>query len=190
MRSKHVLAILALLSGLPAVAQVAPAAKVGGLPLSVGAGLSDYSVDYGPGRRMLGVSAWADYNIFRGIGIEAEGTSIFADKPQALSKMRQDTIKGGFVYKFHPVFKINPYVKVLGGLGSIDFPDRNPLYTHDTYGLAAAGAGAEYRVVRNLFVRADYEYERWSKFHGHHTLTPNGITIGATYYLRRIHRNY
>ena len=46
MRSKLVLAALFTLTSLPAMCQVAPAAKIGGLPLGVGGGISDYDTDY------------------------------------------------------------------------------------------------------------------------------------------------
>jgi hypothetical protein len=190
MRSKLVLAALFTLSTLPVCAQVAPAAKISGLPLGVGGGITDYSLDYGPGRRMLGISAWADYNLFHGLGVEAEGTDIFIDKPDSLTRMKQETIKGGLIYKYHPVFQITPYAKAITGLGSVDFPSRNPLYTHDTYILFAVGGGAEYKVWRTLYARGDYEYQFWYQFQSRHYLNPNGFTVGATYYLRGIHRHY
>jgi len=190
MRSKLVLAVLITLTTWPAFSQVQPAVKVSGLPLGIGAGLSDYSLDYGSGRRMIGVSAWADYNLFRGLGIEAEGTSIFADKPDVLPRMRQDTIKGGAIYRARPFFRIRPYVKGLIGLGSIDFPSRNPSYTHDTFTMYAVGGGAEYKVWKTLFARVDYEYQAWPNTFGPRTLDPNGYTFGATYYMRGIHRHY
>ncbi|WP_263357370.1 porin family protein [Acidicapsa ligni] len=190
MRSKLVLAALFFLSTLPVLAQVAPAARISGLPLGVGAGLSDYSVDYGPGRRMLGVSAWADYSLFHGLGIEAEGTSILWDKPSSLPRMKQETIKGGAIYKYHQVFHVRPYVKGLIGLGKIDFPSINPLYTQDTFTMYAIGGGVEYKVWKTLSVRGDYEYQYWSNYQGSNYLNPNGFTIGATYYLRGVHRHY
>jgi opacity protein-like surface antigen len=190
MRSKLVLAALLILSTSPLFAQVAPAAKIGGFPLGIGAGLSDYSVDYGPGRRMLGASVWADYSLFHGLGVAVEGTSIFADKPSALTRMRQDTIKGGAIYRTRPHFGIRPYAKALIGIGSIDFPSANPLYTHDTYTMWAFGGGAEYKVWRTLYARGDYEYQFWDQYHGPNFLNPNGFTIGATYYLRGLHKHY
>lgn len=187
MRSKLVLAALFFLSTLPVLAQVAPAARVRTIPLGVGAGFTDYDLDYGQSRRMLGVSAWADYSIFRGLGIEVEGTSIFADRPDTLTRMRQDSIKGGIIYRYHQVFHVRPYAKVLGGLGSIDFPSSNPLYTHDTYTLWAAGGGLEYKLWRPLYLRGDYEYQNWVDYRGNQALNPNGFTVGATYYLSGIH---
>ena len=191
MRSKLALAALLILSSFPVLAQVSPAAKVGGLPLSFGFGVSDYGLDYGQGRRMIGLSATGDYSVFHGIGVECEGTTIFADKPDALTRMKQSTIKGGAIYKYHPVFGIRPYVKALYGLGSIDFPSRNPLYTHDTYNMWALGGGAEYRIWSSLYVRGDYEYQTWPHFQSRtKSLDPNGFTVGADYYLRGFHKHY
>jgi hypothetical protein len=187
MRSKLVLAALLTLSTLPVFAQVAPAVKISGLPLGVGGGVSDYDLDYGQGSRMVGVSAWADYNLFHGLGVEVEGTTIFADRPSRISRMRQDTIKGGVIYRTHPIFRFRPYVKALAGIESIDFPSRNPLYTHDTYTMYAFGGGGEYRVWKTLYARGDYEYQFIPQYQGPNTLTPSGFTIGATYYLRGIH---
>jgi hypothetical protein len=171
------------------MAQVAPAVKIGGLPLGIGGGISDYSVDYGPGRRMIGASAWLDYSLFHGLGITAVGTSIFADKPDSLQRMRQDTIKGGAVYKYRPIFRVRPEVKGLIGTGSIDFPSHTT-YTHDTYMVYSLEGGGEYRVWNNVFAHGDYEYQWWPGYHGHGTLNPSGFTFGATYYLRGVHRHY
>ena len=118
------------------------------------------------------------------------GTTISLDKPDDLTRMKQNTIKGGLIYKYHNIYHVRPYVKALGGLGSMDFPSRNPLYTHDTFTMFAVGGGAEYRVWKTVYVRGDYEYQYWRDFFGPHTLNPNGFTIGASYYLRGIHRHY
>jgi hypothetical protein len=183
MRSKLVLAALIFLTSVSGVAQVAPAASIKGLPLGIGGGVSDYGLDYGQGRRMIGASAWVDYNLFKGLGIEAEGTSIFADKPSTFTRMQQNTIKGGAIYKARTFYGFHPYAKGMMGFASIDFPSHNPLYTHDTYTIWAAGGGVEYKIWRTLFARADYEYQSWLTFQGNGTLNPNGFTGGATYYL-------
>ena len=119
-------------------AQTAPAAKQGGLPLVVGAGFSDFNLDYGDQRRMVGPSAWIDWNFPRlpgllsGLGIEAEGHAIDYDRPSNLTKMRQDTGEGGAIYTLRRYRILHPYAKFLAGIGSIDFPSQNPLYTHAT----------------------------------------------------------
>ena len=189
MRSKLALAMFVLVSTFPAMAQVAPAAKIHSLPLGVGGGVSDYDLDYGQGRRMLGASAWVDYDLFHGLGIQAEGTDIFADKPSTLTRMKQETVQGGAIYKYHAIKGFRPFVTGEEGVGKIEFPSHNPFYTSDTYLITSIGGGVEYKVWRTLSVRGDYEYQIWHDFRTH-SLTPQGFTIGATYYLHSPHRHY
>ena len=205
MRSKLVLAVLFALSSLSAMAQVAPAVKIGGLPLGVGVGFSDYDtgyyfpyLPYWSGR-MTGISAWADYSIFHGLGVEVEGTDLFGNKPtpfppanEIYGSLSERSIQGGILYKYpRTVFKVRPFAKALGGVGRIDFPEKNPSYTYENSGLFSAGGGLEYKLWRTVFVRGEYEYQWWEDFRGgNQSLNPNGFTIGATYYLRGIHRHY
>lgn len=203
MRSKFVLAALFTLMTLSGLAQVEPAAKIGGLPLGIGVGFSDYNTDYyrpylpNWSGRMTGISAWADYSIFHGLGVEVEGTSIFGNKPTSFlpadevhGSLSEESIQGGLIYKYHPVFKVRPFAKFAGGVGRIDFPS-NSNYTSENSALFSAGGGVEYRLWRTVFVRGEYEYQWWPDFRsGSQSLNPNGFTIGATYYLRGIHRHY
>ena len=146
---------------------------------------------------MIGVSGWADYNIFHGLGVEVEASTIFsgAPKPRAIAPtygtLKQQTIQAGILYRYRPIFKVRPFIKGLGGLGKVDFPSTNPLYTSESSALYSVGGGLEYRVWNNFHVRGQYEYQWWKSFRsGSQSLDPNGITIGATYYLRGIHRHY
>jgi hypothetical protein len=203
MRLKLVVAALLTCGTLPILAQVAPAVKVGGLPLGVGGGFSDYDTDYYRpdlpfwSGRMTGASAWADYNIFHGLGVEAEGTYLFGNKPtpflppsEIRGSLSEKTIQGGLIYKYHPVFKLRPFAKILGGEGKVDFPSTNPFYTSENSGLISAGGGIEYRLWRTVFVRGEYEYQWWKDFRSNsQSLNPSGFTIGATYYLRGVHRH-
>src|ERR1035438_1368820 len=72
-------AVLVVLASLPVYSQVSPAANRGGVPIVVGVGMSDFSIDWGPSRRMEGISAWVDFfpnrlpRVIQGLGIEAEG---------------------------------------------------------------------------------------------------------------------
>ena len=205
MRSKLVLAALITLSSLPAISQVAPAAKVSGLPLGVGGGISDYDTDYYRPNisywngRMIGVSAWADYSLFHGLGIEAEGNITFAGQPPTYAPdgetiygtLKEETIQAGIIYKYHPVLHVRPFAKALGGVGRIDFPSVNPFYTQENSGLYSIGGGIEYKAWRNVYLRGQYEYQWWNDFRsGSQSLNPNGFSIGATYYLRGVHRHY
>lgn len=113
---------------LPIHSQVSPAANQGGVPIVVGAGFSDFSIDWGPGKRMEGISAWADWYpnrlpaVLNGLGIEAEGRDIDFGRPAGISRMRQDTGLGGLIYTWNHYRNFRPYVKYLAGVGSIDFP--------------------------------------------------------------------
>lgn len=156
----------------------------------VGAGFSNFSIDYGPGRRMNGITAWIDYypqflpRKLQGLGIEAEGRDINFARPSVLTKMRQDTILGGGIYSWNHYEKLRPYAKFLVGIGSIDFPSPNA-YSHDTFLTSAPGAGVEYRLWRSVWVRGDYEYQFWHHTFGNDDLNPQGFTIGASYDFRR-----
>jgi opacity protein-like surface antigen len=184
MRSKLVLAVLVFFSLLPAIAQVKPAANVGGIPLGIGVGLMDYDIDYRNGARMLGVSVWGDYSLLRGLGLEIEGTAIDFAAPPHIYDFSQYTIKGGPIYKAHPILGIHPYAKALFGVTDANFIVHSvPGYTNDDFVTYSYGGGLEYRAWKNLFVRADYEYEFEHYYLSFRDLNPNGVTIGATYYL-------
>ncbi|MDR3727210.1 MAG: outer membrane beta-barrel protein [Terracidiphilus sp.] len=192
---RMILAILFVCAACSVLAQTAPAAREGGLPLTVGVGISDFDIDYGNDngteRRMEGVSAWVDWNFYRapsllsGLGIEVEGRDINLGRPASLeafsSKLRESTALGGVIYTVRHYRNFHPYAKYLMGIGSIDFPSSNPYYTHDTRTVYAPGAGVEYRVYRNVWLRGDYEYQFWPKLFGPNALTPSGFTIGASY---------
>jgi hypothetical protein len=205
MRSKLVLAALLILSTLPVFSQVAPAAKISGLPLGVGGGITDFDTDYYRpyipywSGRMIGISAWGDYSVFHGLGVEVEGTSIFGNKPTPhddfgrtiYGSLKEESIQGGIIYKYHPLHGIRPFAKVLGGVGRIDFPNVDPFYTQENSALFTVGGGIEYKVWRTVFVRGQYEYQWWPGFRsGSQSLNPSGFSIGATYYLRGVHRHY
>jgi opacity protein-like surface antigen len=186
---KLVFAALLAAAALPLYSQVSPAANQGGVPLVVGAGFSDFSIDWGPGQRMEGISAWADWFPFRlpgvlnGLGIEAEGRDINFGRPAGIPRMRQDTGLGGAIYSWNHYRNFRPYAKYLAGVGSIDFPPSGT-YSHDTFSILAPGGGVEYRVWHHVWIRGDYEYQFWQHVFGFHDLTPNGFTAGVSYDFR------
>jgi len=190
---KLMLALLFVVAAIPALSQVAPQATQGSLPVVVGIGGADYSIDFGPGARMEGITAWADLYPFKfsrklsGLGFEAEGRDLNFNKPSGLSKMRQDTGMAGFIYAV-PRYKIfRPYVKMVAGVGSMDFPAApKSTYSHDTFLVYAPGGGAEVRMWQHLWFRADYEYQFWHAVFGPHDLTPQGISFGVSYDFRPV----
>jgi len=202
---KLTLAIFFVAATIPAFSQVTPAAEEGGLPLVVGVGISNFDLDWGAGRRMFGITAWADWQLehlpgpLRNLSVEAEGHDINIDRPSELDPMRQDTAFGGLVYTSHHYRNIRPYVKAVGGIGSIDFPYLSappppgvPFfhYRHDTFAVNAFGGGLEYRFWRQFWVRGEYEYQFWHQTFGDSDLTPQGFTVGATYHFRRTYSSH
>lgn len=177
-------AILAAGSVVPAAAQVVAAARVPARPIGVGVGFSSYDLDYGPGRRMEGLSARGSFGLYRGLGIDASARSIFMFTPSSLTRMQQNTFLGGVYYESKPIFHVRPFARMAGGLGTIEFPSRNPAYTRDSYTVFAPSAGIEVPIRNGLYARAEYEYQFWRQYHGPRDLNPQGYTIGFTYYLR------
>src|SRR5579859_6774073 len=181
-----------VLAMFPLHAQVRPAATQGGIPVVVGIGGADYSIDWGPGKRMEGITAWADYYPWgmppkiHGLGAEVEGRDLNFNRPSGLSKMRQDTALAGPVYQFSHWKNFRPVGKFLLGIGSIDFPanPKFPYYTHDTFFVTAAAGGMDVRVWHHMWARGDYEYQWWHHTFGPNDLNPNGASFGLVYDFR------
>jgi len=179
----------AVLCFLPAItanvgrAQVAPAAYAGGRPIGIGVGFSDYDLDYGPGRRMQGLVVRGGVGLFHGIGIDGNARSIFMNTPSQLTRMQQNTFLGGVYYESASIFRIRPFARFGAGLGTIEFPSHNPAYTRDSYTVLAPSGGLEYPITKKFYVRGEYEYQFWHQYHGPRDLTPQGATLGVTYYL-------
>jgi Outer membrane protein beta-barrel domain len=186
---KFILAALLVAMVLPVYSQVAPAARQGGVPIVIGAGFSDFSIDWGPGQRMEGISAWADWYPNRlpaalnGLGFEVEGRDIDFGRPAGIVRMRQDTAVLGAIYTWNRFRNFRPYVKYSGGIGSIDFPPSGT-YSHDTFTVLQPGGGVEYRAWQHIWIRGDYDYQFWRHPFGNHDLTPTGFTIGVSYDFR------
>ena len=168
-------------------AQVAPAAKITGIPITFGVGISDYYLDYGPGRRMQGPVAWASVNIFHGLGIDASARSIFMNTPLDLTRMQQSTFLGGVYYEGPRIWIMRPFVRAAAGIGVIEFPSNNPKYTRDSYSVGAPSAGLDFKVSSHVALRAQYEYQFWKDYQGTQYLEPQGVTLGVSYALRGRH---
>jgi len=176
-------------SSISVLSQTKPHAYAGGIEFEAGVGVTDFSIDWGPGRRMEGVTLWGDADfksipsVLSGLGVQIEGRDISWGEPSGVINHRMDTGEGGVLYTWKRHRAIHPYAKYLIGTGSIDFDlgPSNPNYKHDTRTVYAPGGGAEFHAFRNAWVRADYEYQFWPKLFGPHSLNPNGITLGVTY---------
>jgi hypothetical protein len=186
---KLFLPMLLLAAFSPAFAQVLPSAREGGqLPIVTGTGYSNFSMDWGPGHRSSGITAWADIypfpGIVRNLGIELEGRASRWGNP--IPNLREDTAQAGAIYSWSRYPRIRPYAKYLAGIGSIDFPASKgtPNYTHDTYTVTSTGGGADLQIHDHIWIRGEYEYQWWHKYRND-TLTPSGITVGAHWDFRR-----
>jgi len=166
-----------------AKAQVAPAAYGGGRPIGVGFGMSDYSLDYGSGRRMAGPVVRLGIGLFHGLGVDGSARSLFMFTPTDLTRMQQSTFTGGVFYDAPAIFGFRPFLRGSGGLGLIEFPSPNPKYTRDSYSLYAESGGFEFHIVDRAYLRAEYEYQNWLDFRKGKELNPQGATLGVTYYL-------
>lgn len=180
---------VAIISGF---SQAAPSATQGGIPLVVGAGFSNYDVDFS-NFRLSGPSLWIDWAYYgplqrlHGFGIEAEGRDLSLGKPAGYpGNLRQATALGGVIYKWRDFHHVHPYGKFLLGFGKMEFAGTasDPYYTNDSRTVYSPGLGLEYRVYRNVLLRADYEYQIWPQFFGPGSRNPQGFTIGASYDFR------
>ena len=183
---------LLLIAVFPIFAQVEPSAKQGGsVPLVVGVGFSNFSMDWGPGQRMNGISAWVDVyplpGVVKNLGFEVEGRDI--NYMRSIPNLREVTALGGAIYSVDHFEKIHPYAKFLMGVGSMDFPPFPgiPNYTHDSFLVTTPGGGVEMQAYHHVWIRADYQYQMWHEVFGPYTSNPNGFTVGAQWDFRRSH---
>ncbi len=194
MRLKFAPAVFLLFAALPSIAQVKPGAQESNFPLVVGAGFSNYYTEMFQ-KRMVGATVWADWTFehvpapLRGIGLEAEVRDLDFGQPQGF-RLRQFTAGGGPIYTWRHFRNVRPYAKFLVDYGSmthIQISGFPAWYTGDKWAVYAVGGGGEYRVWRNVWVRADYEYQFWRVdfFNPTSFLDPRGVTVGASYDFRR-----
>ena len=189
---KIVLTVFVLVAGIPAFCQVSPQASRKGLPLTIGAGYSNYRTDLSG--RLSGPVLWADWNFYgrpdylQGFGIEVEARDLNYDRTGSMPNLRMDTATAGLIYRWRRFDRFSPYGKFLVGFGSIDFISSNPTYKHDTRTVYSPGAGLEYRLFPQVWLVANYEYQVWPGLF-RNSLNPEGFTLGAAFDFRRSHRD-
>jgi len=179
----------------PAFSQTVPAATEGRtLPITIGAGVSNFDVDWGKSR-MMGGTLWIDYyptylpHFLRGLGVDAEARDLNYDRPNTVpSDFRQDTAAGGPIYTWRRFPNFQIYAKGLVGFGSLDFfITYTPNYRHETRTIYAPGGGLLVHAYKQVWVRADYEYQFWPDLF-QKTDDPQGFTVGAVYDFRGFRR--
>jgi opacity protein-like surface antigen len=193
------LALLFVCAVCPARAQTVEAANEAGLPLAIGGGFSGYNPDFGHGH-LLGIALWADYTpskvpqVLSGIGIEAEVRDLnYGRSSNEPGNLREDVGGGGVIYSWRHFRNFRPYGKFLIGFGNTDFESVAKHRVNQTRTVTCLGGGVEFRAFRNLWARADYEYQSWPDFFFTRVgvpkgkLNPQGFTVGAMYHFSRPH---
>jgi len=193
-----ILAALIMTAAFPVFSQTAPAATQDKLPLSVGGGIASFDPDFEHGR-MLGEAAWVNYTphwvprILDGIGLEAEVRDLgFHRSPSQPPNLRQDVAEGGLTYTWIHFHNIRPYGKFFAGFGNTVYKSSTTgMSRNDSRTITSMGGGAEFRAYRNLWVRGDFEYQRWPSFFmiskPAGSMDPQGFTVGASYHLGSPH---
>lgn len=189
MRLKMLLFVAALMLSASLSAQVQPSAMRGESRLGIGGGIDYWKGDYNHIAR-FGPSAWVTAEIWHGIGLIAEGHSMMAggDKSDAADRYKYYSGDGGITYTYRRWHRFAPFVKGEIGFAGLSFPHHpTSTYTHDTRTTWAVGGGFEYRLTHHVAARADYTYDNFPNFYSsvtgkHHTLCPNGVTVGATWH--------
>jgi len=192
MRLKLIFAALLLSTALPALAQVVPQATSFSLPFYAGGGYSRFSPDYGPGRTIDGINAYAGFTLYNapfnltGLGVEGEWRDIFfnhimsnATPLNNINSVTETTIGGGINYKILHFQRFHPYGKFLLEHGKQVYTPQGAFASDKVY---VMGGGAEYRAWRNIWLRGDYSYEDWPNlFYLGKNSNPVGVTLGLTY---------
>lgn len=138
-------------------AQVVFAGDQGGLRLSAGAMGSGSTLQYGQ-RKMLGITAFADMDTKRRIGIEAEGRWLEFHQTE---DVHAETYSIGGRYHLD-LGRFQPYAKGLVGFGDFNFPYN---YAHGRYLVVTAGGGVDFHWTHRIYIRAaDFEYQDWPQF--------------------------
>ena len=165
------LALLLVFVPRSAPAQVVPSADAGGLKIWAGGEASAFKVEYGE-RKLGGITAVADVDTRRGIGVEGEAR--WLDFHQ-VDNEHVETYSIGARYHRN-LGKFQPYVKGLIGFGDFNFPYN---YATGRYTVVTMGGGLDYLWKRRIAIRAaDLEYHMWPQF-TYGSMNDMGLSIGV-----------
>ena len=147
----------------------------------------------------MGGALWVDFKppkvprLLEGLSLEVEAreVSVPENSPTEVGTFRQATVGGGPMYTWLRYKNFHPYAKFIASYAGQKYYIYSPKYHFETQTVYAPGGGVEYRVFRDLWARADYEYQIWPDQYGHSdwTLDPQGVTVGLSYDLGHIHHH-
>ena len=153
-----------------ASAQTVPAGYQDRIKLSVGGTASEYFLQYGQ-TRLLGVTAFSDFDAWRHYGIEGEARFLEFNQPK---NIHAETYLAGPRYKIY-LGKFQLYAKGLVGFGQFHYPYG---YGTDNDFVVAPGAGVDYHISPRVHIRlADFEYQYWPEFH-YGPMSSFGVSAG------------
>ncbi len=143
----------------------------------VGTTAGTFKLDYGH-RNLGSLGMFVDLNPSWRFGVEGEfaRTRVHSD-----AETRYSTYLVGPRISLRP-HRLDPYVKVLAGLGRFSFPYG---YATGNYFVIAPGAGVDWRASDRVRLRlVDFEYQEWPQF-TFGQIHPYGISAGFSVSLVR-----
>jgi hypothetical protein len=156
-------------------AQALSTASGGGSYLAIGAGVTAIENQYGK-RILLGGVAYTESNLTPHLGLEYEGRFLRFNQDESVTQ--SSYLAGVRVAIWNG--RVQPYVKLLGGLGRMTFPFR---YATGSYFVVAPGAGLDYHLSGRWTARLiDVEYQDWTGF-TYGSLHPYGVSSGLRFRL-------
>jgi hypothetical protein len=155
-------------------AQATPTAIGPGSYISLGVAASGFQQDYGH-RYIGGETLFVDANLYRRVGVEFEARRLNFHTSE---DVKENTYLAGVKISTHPR-NLRPYVKLLAGRGTLDFPFH---YATGSYFVVAPAAGLDWHLGASRFaVRVvDFQYQIWPQF-SYGELHPYGLTSGISF---------
>ena len=160
-------------------AQAVPTATGPGSYVAIGGGVSAFQVDYGH-QDLGGGFVYIDMKPQWRIGLEGEARFL---RLHNFEQVTQSTYLGGLHVALLRPRRLQPYVKVLAGVGEITLPFD---YAHGSFFTYAPGAGLDIALNERITVRAlDFEYQHWPQF-TYGALSPYGFSTGISFRLNAV----
>ncbi len=179
----RILILISLLAGAPRLFAQASATASRPGDLLLGGGYTSAASDYG--KRFTGFGIYGDFDVTRHLGVEL---SFHKVNYGAGSPLYEKTYEIGPRY-FRTYGRFVPYVKFMIGRGVFNYPalplpaPQDQARANLAYNMYAGGFGTDVKIRHWLYVRADYEYQKWGSFPPH-GLSPQLVTVGAAYHFR------
>jgi hypothetical protein len=176
----RIFVLIGLLGGASMLHAQASATATRTLDLKIGGGFTTAYPDYGV-HNFNGAMGYFTADFKAHLGVEGDFHFV---KDSSGTEMYEKTYEAGVRY-FWNYPKFQPYFKGMYGRGVFNFPAYVPGGPHPNlaYNMGVLGAGIDYKALPYLYVRGDYEYQRWFGFPPN-GLTPMLITIGVAYHFR------